>query len=212
MPPQEQRRALAVVLRTISPEVLAIPDKLNALIPPHPSGVPRTRESFPTDTIGFDPMGAASSAAQITIDFLLNPQRAARLIEQHERNLQNLGFNEVIDGMIHTTWKSGAEPLRRAAGDVVLAGLIRLATDEHASEGVRAMARLKLHELRTWASQVPDATNNPEQKAHLLNAAMQIRALEDSPVMATKPAAPVEVPPGAPIGMSDSDFDFALPR
>ncbi|HEY8411574.1 MAG TPA: zinc-dependent metalloprotease, partial [Pyrinomonadaceae bacterium] len=48
--PDEQRRALAAVLDTLKPEALAVPDSLLRLIPPRPSGYPRTREDFRTRT------------------------------------------------------------------------------------------------------------------------------------------------------------------
>jgi len=40
--PEEQRRALAAVLDTLKPEALAVPEPLLRLLPPRPSGCPRT--------------------------------------------------------------------------------------------------------------------------------------------------------------------------
>jgi hypothetical protein len=212
VPDAEQRRALAAVLKTIQPDVLGIPERLTAVIPPHPSGVPRTRESFPTNTLGFDPMGAAESAAQITVDLLLNPARAERLIQQHDRDRKALGFDEVVESAFAATWKGEANPLRRVAGDVVLAQLLRLAADEHASSSVRATAQVKLHELRAWAAQSMNAQSSSEQKAHLLSAVLQIRNFEEGMGPTFKPAPPVEVPPGAPIGTTEEADDFVVPR
>jgi hypothetical protein len=44
--PEEQRRALTVVLDTIKPDALAVPESLLRLIPPRPAGYGRTREDF----------------------------------------------------------------------------------------------------------------------------------------------------------------------
>src|SRR5271154_2276195 len=44
--PAEQRRALAAVLATLKPEVLAIPEPLLRMIPPRPPEYPRDREDF----------------------------------------------------------------------------------------------------------------------------------------------------------------------
>ncbi|GAC1650125.1 MAG: zinc-dependent metalloprotease [Acidobacteriaceae bacterium] len=208
----EQRRALAAVLKTIAPETLALPERLNELIPPHPSGVPRTRESFPTNTLGFDPMGAAQAAAQITVELLLNPARAERLMQQHERDPKALGFDEVLESAFAATWKADQGPLRRVAGDVVLAQLLRLAREEHTSAEVRGMAQAKLHELREWAVQNLNAQRSAEQRAHLLSAVMQIRSFEEGTGEGTKAAPPVEVPPGAPIGTTEEAEDFVVPR
>jgi hypothetical protein len=217
--PEEQRRALEAVLKTLAPPTLAIPDKLEAMIPPHPSGVPRTRESFPTNTIGFDPMAAAESAAQITAELLLNPQRAERLIQQHDSDPQALGLAEVMDKLIDASWKSSAASsklaaVQRVVGDVVLQQMERLASDDHASAEVRAMAAAKLHELRGWTDQAYSqaASSDSQQKAHLFAAFIGIRNFEEGTAQPLKSTQPVEVPPGAPIGMMDMEDDFAVSR
>ncbi|MEO8725765.1 MAG: zinc-dependent metalloprotease, partial [Acidobacteriaceae bacterium] len=218
VPAAEQRRALAAVLKTIAPETLAIPDALAAIIPPHPEGFPRTRESFPTNTFGFDPIAAAQASAQEIIERLLDPTRAERLRQQKDFTL-----NEMLDQLIKATWQSNAvgenlAAVQRATADVALSELIRLASDEHASSGVRAMAMLKLHELRALAAQSLNSAATPQEKSHLLSAILQIRNLEEGTGQnpALKPRAPIEVPPGAPIGMTDNandlTNDFSLPQ
>jgi hypothetical protein len=178
------------------------------MIPPHPSGVPRTRESFPTNTLGFDPISAASAAAQISVDFLLNPQRAERLIQYHDRNPQALGFGELLDKLVKATWQSNVSAkvaaVQRAVGDVVLQQLMRLASDEHASPAVRETTLLKLHQLREWAGNA--SSQDSEQQSHLFAAATNIRNFENGTAVPVKSTQPVEPPPGAPIGSMDEDF------
>jgi len=61
--------------------VLRLPDELIDSIPPRPPGFAKTRETFPTDTgTVFDPLGAARSAVALTLDVMLEPTRAARMI------------------------------------------------------------------------------------------------------------------------------------
>ena len=82
--PEEQRRALSAVLATISPDALAVPDRIQKLIPPHPAGYNRTRESFATHTgMTFDPIGAAQTAAESTLTTLLDPERASAIVAGH---------------------------------------------------------------------------------------------------------------------------------
>jgi hypothetical protein len=212
VPVAEQRRALAAVLKTIAPETLAIPEKLSAIIPPHPSGFPRTRESFPTNTFGFDPLAAAEAASQEIIERLLNPQRAERLLQQ-----KDFGLDEMFDALLKATWESNVAnenlaAVQRVTADVTLQQLIRLASDEHASSGVRAMAMLKLHDLRTWAARSVNTAGNPQEKSHLLTAVLLIRNFEEGTGQGIKPKAPVEVPPGAPIGITDNGDDFSMPQ
>src|SRR5712691_1536022 len=80
--PAEQRRALAAVLATLKPEVLALPEPLLKMIPPRPPDYERGREHFKIHTSpAFDALAPAEAAAQHTLQFLFNPERAARLVE-----------------------------------------------------------------------------------------------------------------------------------
>jgi hypothetical protein len=206
----EQRRALDAVLKTIAPETLAIPPQLAALIPPHPSGIPRTRESFPAFTgMTFDPIAAAQSAIENTVSLLLNSERAERLLQAHAADPQSLGFGEVVDALISRTWQMRPQSeITRVAGDVVVQHLMMLASDDKASPEVRGMAATKLNRLRTWATghlSTPDSDDN----AHLFAATMAIRNFEEGTAQPLKAKEPIEIPPGAPIG-SDVEPDFAV--
>jgi len=73
----KQRTAIAILLHTLSPIVLRLPDELVDAIPARPPGFAKTRETFPTDTgTVFDPFGAAESAVALTLEVLLDPTRA----------------------------------------------------------------------------------------------------------------------------------------
>src|SRR5947199_2555105 len=86
--PEEQRRALAAVLETLKPEGLALPESLLRLIPPRPPGYARTREDFRIRTFPtFDALAPAEAIANHVSDFLLNQERAARLVEFHVREI-----------------------------------------------------------------------------------------------------------------------------
>src|SRR5947209_9209926 len=104
---EEQRRALAAVIETIKPEALALPESLLRLIPPRPPGYPRTREDFRIRTFpNFDALAPAEAVADHVCDFLLNQERAARLVEFHARNARYPGFAEVLDRILTSTWKA----------------------------------------------------------------------------------------------------------
>src|SRR5213078_1946430 len=97
--PEDQRRALAAVLATLEPEALALPESLLRLIPPRPPGYPRTREDFRIRTApNFDALAPAEAVANHVCDFLLNQERAARLVEFHARNPQQYPpFDDVLE-------------------------------------------------------------------------------------------------------------------
>ena len=184
----------------------ALPDNLAALIPPHPAGIDRTRESFNNHTgATFDPIGAAETAARHTISLLLNPERAARLVSNHGRDPSQLGLGEVIDQLVVTTWKAvpssnAHAAIQRAVGDVALNELMLLAANEKAATEVRAMALLKLTELAHWANDTIPTLKDEQERAHRAFAVAQIAKFQRSPTEALKPTELLEMPPGAPIG------------
>jgi len=210
--PEEQRRALEALLATITPKALIIPDRILKLIPPRAYGYPRTRELFKSRTgLTFDPLTAAETAADITITLMLNPERAARLVDYHARDTHYPGLDEVVDRMLAATWKSkysgyDAE-VNRTVDEVVLRNLIALALNENASAQSRAIATLKIEELKDWLSQQAKKVRDEGQKAHFLYGISEIKTFEERPkdLMLTKPVTP---PDGQPIGDGDDDWDY----
>ena len=82
---------------------------------------------------------------------------------------------------------------------VVLIDLMALASGERASNEVRAIAELKLDELKRWLGTQPVLTRDENEKAYLIYAANQIRRFQEDPkkMNLTKPNDP---PDGQPIG------------
>ena len=193
----EQRRALKVLLKTIDAETLALPDRILNLIPPRPPGYPRTRETFPNQSgLTFDPIAGAQAAADLTIGLILNPQRAARLMEYHARDAANPGLEEVIESlMAATTRGAGKSGLQREVSEVVrlvaLQKLIGLAVDANSSVAVRSVATAEIQKQKKLFS-------DPYSSS-------LIAKFEDDPKELNLPKA-VEAPPGQPIGSDDYAF------
>jgi hypothetical protein len=172
------------------------------LIQPRPVGYPRTREDFQNRTgLTFDPVGAAESAANITIGLILNRERAARLVEHHARDRNMPGLDEVIDRLLAATWNAAppegmAAEVQRAIDSVALYHLMVLARDEAAPEQVRAIAWAKLRQLKSALNQ----TGLPfDLAAHYAYAVDRITRFEANPKELPMPK-PAEAPPGQPIG------------
>jgi Met-zincin/Domain of unknown function (DUF5117) len=215
----EQRRALSAVLQTLSPEFLAVPEQIRKLIPPRPSGI-APYEDFPGHTgLTFDPLGAAETSASMTISVLLDPARAARLIQYHSQNSQQPGLTEVLDALLNATWKSQYRSgelaaTQRVVDDVALNQLMALAANEKAGDEVRAATLFKVTELRSWLARQAPLASDPQQKAHMLYAVAQIRKFEQEPSQILKPTPSLEAPPGAPIGTTGWNgvrFQCAMP-
>jgi hypothetical protein len=207
---KEQRRALEALLRTIQPPFLQLPESLLALIPPRPVGYGRNREAFRIRTgMTFDPLAAAETAAHHTIGLLLNADRAARLVEYSARDRSLPGLAEVLDRLLAATWKAPRLPglageIQRTVDNVALFHLAALAANERASGQARAMASLKIEQLRRWMAAAP--AGDESQRAHFHFALATIKKFQEDP----KPLAalrPLEPPDGQPIGDCDWGWD-----
>jgi len=203
--PEEQRRALLAVLETLKPEALALPESVLRLIPPRPPGYPRTREDFRIRTSPtFDALAPPEAIADHVCDFLLNQERAARLVEFHARDSRNPSLVEVLDKIIAATWKApvgtgyNAE-IQRTVNMVVLIDLMSLAAGERAQNQVRAISELKLEELRRWLVTQPELTRDESQRAYLFFAANQIKRFQEDPKKMNLTRAN-DPPDGQPIG------------
>ncbi len=205
----EQRRALAAVLATLKPAALALPEPLLEMISPRPPEYERGREHFKIHTSpAFDALAPAEEAAQHTLQFLFNTERAARLVEFHARDAANPGLQEVLDAIVTATWKAPhtvgyAGEVARTVDSVVLYDLLSLANNERATAQVRAVASREAEQLRAWLNS-NKASGDAAQQAHLAYAAAQIEQFQKDPKK-LQLAAPAEPPDGPPIG-DDEDF------
>ena len=202
VPAEEQRRALDALMTTLDPAALTLPESVLRLLPPHPPEYESTREDFHSRTqITFDSMAPVEAAADMTVSFLLHPDRATRLVEYHARNAKNPGLDEVIDRLIDATWKKPPADARlaetaRSVDNVVLYRLMTLAASAQPIQQAREIAFLKLDDLRKYL--LAKTTTDTALKAHYLFAATQIKRFEDDPkeIGVNKPA---EAPDGPPI-------------
>ncbi len=205
--PEEQRRALAAVLDTLKPDALSLPEPLLRLIPPRPTGYPRNRELFRTRTQPvFDALAPAEAITDHVSGFLLNQERAARLVQFHARDQRNPSLGEVIDKILAATWKAPAAngyagEIQHTVNAIILADLMALAANERASNQVRAIASWKLDQLKNWLTLQRRATIDEDQRAFIYYTLEQVKRFQDDPkkMNLTQPQAP---PDGQPIGMA----------
>ena len=207
VPVEAQRRALEVILGTLKPACLRLDPRLLARIPPAPPGHPATAERFPRSTGQLlDPVAMASVAAALTVQTLLHPQRAARLLSRGDG--RGLGFDDVLSGLRQTVFARGDGPLRwgaveRAVQDVYVDALIDLADDGRAAAGVRAMTEHHLHKLAALVEPLDVAGVAIEQRAHATALARRIRAFLGRRDRSLRRSPAYETPPGSPIGGRD---------
>jgi hypothetical protein len=207
IPPAEQWKAFNALMATITPDALALPEKLIEKIPPRPIGYPRTRETFKSRTgLTFDPLSAAESAASNTLEFMLQPQRAARLVEYHSRDNTQPGLEALLNKLVAQTWKTPQQPgykgeIQRLVNNLTLKQLLALAANTKAPESVRGITLLQIDDLKKWMNKTV-LTAGKDQKANLLFGLSQIGQFEKNPDK-FQPAETLNMPDGSPIGMDD---------
>ena len=212
----DQRKALGALELTLKPSELTVPASVLAMITPRPPGWGLHRELFPRTTGDtFDPLSPATVAADVTIGFTLQLDRAARMVAQHAVNAQLPGLEEVIDRLTAATWDAPtASPyeaaVRRAEERVLVDRLMWLASSSPNGQ-VRAIASYKLSRLATRARAAVNKTELDTAQRQLL--AADIKRFLERPLDPERPfqhAAP-DAPPGAPIGDPGQDWLAAPP-
>ncbi len=207
----DQRKALDALAVTLRPSELTVPKPILDLIPPRPPGYGMHRELFPRTTGNtFDPLSPATVAADVTIGFLLQLERASRMVAQHAVNPQLPGLEDVIDRLTRATFDAAtASPyeaaVRRAEERVLVDRVMWLATASPNSQ-VRAIASLKLSKLAARLRTAVSKTEADTAQRALL--AADIKRFIERPIDLTRPfphAAP-DAPPGAPIGDPGQDW------
>ncbi len=207
-----QRKAIDALTATLKPSELTIPKRILDLLPPRPPGYGVHRELFPRTTgEGFDPVNPATIAADVTIGFILQSDRAARMVAQNAVDQSLPGLGEVIDRLVRATFDqttSGSyeQEVRRAEERVLVDRVMWLAQGSPNAQ-VRAIASLKLDRLAARARAANTATAVGSQaegeRAHRMLLAADIKRFLERPMVDAAggrivPASPA--PPGAPIG------------
>jgi hypothetical protein len=205
---QQQLSALRLMLAALKPEELAIPDTVLTLMAPGATSVTPAVELFGSRTRpAFDELSAAQTLAQMIVDMVLQRDRAARLVEFATRGSgPHLTLGATIDALVGVTWDAGAAAspklaaLERVTQRVVADKLLTLAADSEASPEVRAMAELKLTDLRGKARAKQAAARGDDERAHWLSIVNDFTRWIDKREL-PKLSPSLVAPPGDPFGL-----------
>jgi hypothetical protein len=211
--PAEQKKALEAVLQTLTPETLTLPESLLKMLPPVPPGYPRTQESFPSQTgLTFDPIAAAESAADLTLQVLLDPARASRLVQYHMRVPASPALRTVLEDLSATvaarpeSGHSLSSEVARAVEFRALEWTLALAVNPAASTQARAIALAHINDLlKQWTTAAP--LSDTAEVIHRAALIERTQAFQRDPEKFV-PAKPIEAPPGMPIGDDETMEHF----
>jgi hypothetical protein len=184
-----------------------IPEEKLPLFPPRAYGFGRTRESFDGQTgITFDYLAPPAAAANLTLGFLLHPERANRLVLQKALDENQLGLDELLQRLVKQTihslpsTKGYAEEVAHTIGFIVIDHLIRLANDGDASPQVKALTSHELSELKVWLENTENEGLDPVYRKAFAEqiSKNKVKHLDHLP----------DLPPGSPIGMGCMDHSM----
>jgi len=202
-----QRMALQQVMKALEPETLALPAQILQTLPPSAFGGRSIRaEPFPRRTGAvFDPLSAAETAADLALAALLHPERASRLATPGGAVPRALDLSEVVSTLLERTWftRPSTDPyaaaIERTVERRLLDRLFSLATDVRASSDVHAIVTGNLRLLAT-SLRKPSQGASPHEAEHRALAADDVDRFLSRPWKDRTRSAPLDVPPGSPIG------------
>ncbi len=204
--PGLQRDAMRAVLSCAHASRLVLPESILASIPPRPPGYDAHRELFERHTgVTFDPLAAAESAAAFVFRLVLEPARAARLVEHHARDATCPSLEEVIEEILVRTWLrpsrsiAVADEVERVVDRAALAELLDLAENPSASGRVRSAARHAVASLPVRLARTAQGLPEGAYDSHLAWASETIRRYFEDPEHRPGVVS-LPMPPGSPIG------------
>jgi hypothetical protein len=186
----------------LKPSELTIPIRILDLIPPRPPGYFIHRELFIRTTgEAFDPLAPATVASDVTIGFVLHPDRSARMVAQNAVDPSLPGLGEVIDAFAKATFDAATAnsyeaAVRRTTSRVLVDRLTWLAAVAPNSQ-VRGIASMKLHQL---AIRLQSPSTSELDASHNMLLAGDIKRFLERPAETARMLPAPPSPPGAPIG------------
>jgi len=215
--PERQRTAMRLLLGTLEPAELAVPDSVLTLFSPR---LDANVELIGTRTQpAFDELGAARTLSQMIVDGILQRERAARMVQYSLHYPGGGGFSlqEAIRALVAGTWNGAAQPngrlaaIQRVTQRAVADRLMQLAADKEASPEVRAITEHEIVRLRPVVAARAAAAGADDVKAHWTAIAGDFkRYIERGELPAPTPA--LRPPPGDPFGDDPPGLPIRLPE
>jgi hypothetical protein len=146
LPPTEivpatlQREVLGLLMETLEPANLAIPESLLTQLTPTPGA---NLEDIAED-YAFDHLRAARILSAMVLEPLLTPARAARLVAFADRQQDALSLPDLVDAVLARTWRAPGDvdprhkSLRRVTQRTALDALMMLGAHADTAPEVRA--------------------------------------------------------------------------
>jgi hypothetical protein len=198
VPGAKQREILGLLVDTLDPASLAIPEKLLADLAVPEEGIRSLRSGPDVDNMAmstgyaFDQLSAARTVAGMVLDQLFDPERANRLISFADRQQNALTLPEVIDTVEKKVWSTGArgvdKSLQRQTQRVFVDALMALGANPASTPDVKAVAMASVVALHARVAAMKD--EDAVTEAHLRQIERDLAKYVQNPTMPKKSDAP----------------------
>ena len=203
---ETQNKALKSVLKSLDANNLAIPrDKLK-LFPPRAFGFSRTRESFNGKTgVSFDPFSAASTASDMSLSLLFNPERLNRVMVQHSLDSSKMSVRYLLNSLISNSFKITHKDayiiqVQHIINSNLLIYLLNLSQDNNVYMQLHYEAKIALEEVEKLILKTKKTNTYYEEYLYI------IKNFKDLPGMYKTNSSP-KIPDGSPIGINNCSLN-----
>ena len=208
---EKQNNALFSLLSTLKAENLAIPKSKLELFPPRAYSYPRTRESFKSMTgVSFDPLSAVSTASEMTLFLLLNPERMNRLVIQSSMSntiSQNMSLSYLLTTLTNSTFKLNNKindsylfEVQQVINNNYLKFLLNLASNKKSFFQVKAESRKALSNI---IQLLESKKHKNKYSGEYLNIIAKFNSKPELFELANSP----KIPDGSPIGSTECNLN-----
>src|SRR5215469_8374915 len=198
VPAAKQRELLGLLLDTLDPASLAIPERIlssltvSSDVAPRRGGGPDL-ENFEMPTgYAFDQLSAAATVAGLVMDQLFEPEKAARLISFADRQQGALTLPELIDAVSKKVWdtpaQGAAKSIQRQTQRVFVDSLMILGANPNSTADVKAVVMAEIGALRTKVAERKDP--DPVTEANLRQVERDLGRFLENPSSAPKRSSP----------------------
>jgi hypothetical protein len=196
VPAAKQKEILGLLLDTLTPENLAIPEKVMVSLGSGggEGGARRSNlEDFTVSTgYAFDQLSAARTVAGLVFDQLFESDKAARLISFADRQPGALTLPEAIDACVKKVFgpmpaQNANKSLQRQTQRVLMEALMGLGASATAPPDVKGVVMASLASLRTEVAGMKDS--DPVTEAHLRQMERELTRYAQNPTAPKKSAA-----------------------
>lgn len=206
--PAIQQQALDALVKTLAPEQLDLPDTLIDLLSDGQAATAERGfdiEVFPS--MGgpvFDLPGVATTAADMTLSALLDPERLNRMVEQHRRDPHQMGVSRMVTTLLGAVAPASANEgryaeIRRRVRLKLVADMVGAMNDKALSP--TAAAELQAA-LTAFGTQLQGFHGDAEEMVQTQSLAAMLTGRDSAKLarLAADRAQAPALPPGAPIG------------